>query len=230
MKNLIIILMATTTVFVACQNHSNKTNDASSTEIVDDGKLYACPMHPDVQGKKGEECSKCGMELTEQVESVKEVKEDTAAVSVTTSEKVSIDEIITNYLSVKNALTKDDSKAAGTAATALTNAFAKVDVAQMPEEQSKAFNTLKTNATEQSNYISNNAAKIEKQREHFSLLSKNVYDLLKTFQATEKLYNDFCPMYNDGKGATWISETKEIKNPYYGKKMLSCGKLQGELK
>lgn len=30
-------------------------------------QLYSCPMHPEVQDKKGAECSKCGMELTELV-------------------------------------------------------------------------------------------------------------------------------------------------------------------
>lgn len=29
--------------------------------------LYACPMHPEVKGKKDEKCSKCGMKLTEPV-------------------------------------------------------------------------------------------------------------------------------------------------------------------
>ena len=29
--------------------------------------LYSCSMHPDVQGKLGDKCSKCGMELSELV-------------------------------------------------------------------------------------------------------------------------------------------------------------------
>lgn len=40
-------------------------------------ELYACPMHPEVTGKKGEKCSKCGMELTEPVEA-DNAKTDTA--------------------------------------------------------------------------------------------------------------------------------------------------------
>ena len=32
--------------------------------------LYACPMHPEVKGKKDEKCSKCGMKLTEPVKSI----------------------------------------------------------------------------------------------------------------------------------------------------------------
>jgi rRNA maturation protein Nop10 len=30
-------------------------------------KMYACPMHPEVQGKLNDKCSKCGMDLTEPV-------------------------------------------------------------------------------------------------------------------------------------------------------------------
>ena len=45
----------------------------------------------------------------------------------------------------------------------------------------------------------------------------------------QTLYKDFCPMYSDGKGATWLSETKEIKNPYLGKKMPTCGSMKEEI-
>ncbi len=30
-------------------------------------KMYACPMHPEVQGKLNDKCPKCGMKLTEPV-------------------------------------------------------------------------------------------------------------------------------------------------------------------
>jgi hypothetical protein len=32
-------------------------------------------------------------------------------------------------------------------------------------------------------------------------------------------------MYKKGKGAFWLSETKEIKNPYLGKTMPTCGTI-----
>ena len=31
-----------------------------------------------------------------------------------------------------------------------------------------------------------------------------------------------------GKGAYWLQDSKEIKNPYYGKSMLECGETQKE--
>jgi hypothetical protein len=37
-------------------------------------------------------------------------------------------------------------------------------------------------------------------------------------------------MYNNGKGASWLSETKEVKNPYMGKSMPTCGTLKEEIK
>jgi hypothetical protein len=56
-------------------------------------------------------------------------------------------------------------------------------------------------------------------------LSKEVHDLIKTFGTDQKLYQDYCPMYNQGKNGYWISETKNVKNPYYGSEMLSCGRM-----
>jgi hypothetical protein len=58
------------------------------------------------------------------------------------------------------------------------------------------------------------------------LLSKDVNDLIKVFGTNKKLYQDYCPMADDGKIAIWISEIKEIKNPYKGSKMLTCGSVK----
>ena len=42
---------------------------------------------------------------------------------------------------------------------------------------------------------------------------------------TDTLYVQKCPMANSNKGAIWISTEKEIKNPYYGDAMLTCGSV-----
>ena len=41
-----------------------------------------------------------------------------------------------------------------------------------------------------------------------------------------KLFQQFCPMYD--KGSSWLSMSKDIKNPYYGSKMLACGRIEKE--
>ncbi len=34
--------------------------------------------------------------------------------------------------------------------------------------------------------------------------------------------------FNDA-GAYWLSKTSDIKNPYYGKKMLTCGEVKDSI-
>lgn len=80
---------------------------------------------------------------------------------------------------------------------------------------------------ENAEHIGANADKLAHQREHFVMLSKDIADLVKTFgNGGQTLYKDFCPMANDGKGAVWISEMKEIKNPYFGKALPTCGSVK----
>ena len=52
----------TDTVVAATDTTTVQTSDNNYAAV-----LYACPMHPEVQGKKGDECPKCGMKLTEPV-------------------------------------------------------------------------------------------------------------------------------------------------------------------
>ena len=47
-------------------NDTTMMNEGSSKEMMAE-KMYACPMHPEVQGKLNDKCSKCGMKLTEPV-------------------------------------------------------------------------------------------------------------------------------------------------------------------
>lgn len=77
-------------------------------------------------------------------------------------------------------------------------------------------------AKEHAEHIGENAGNIKHQREHFQELSTDVYDLLKLVGTSQTVYKDYCPMVK----AIWISEKKEIVNPYYGKEMLTCGKMQ----
>lgn len=141
-----------------------------------------------------------------------------------------IKEITEHYLHIKNALSQDDGKEAANGGKALAEAFSKFDQSSLSAEQKKTNTDIVSDAKEHAEHIGMNADKIAHQREHFETLSKDIYDLVKTFPAQQVLYKDYCPMYNNGKGATWMSETKEIKNPYLGKKMPDCGEVKEEIK
>ena len=143
--------------------------------------------------------------------------------------KFSTSEIVSNYLALKNALTKDDSKAAASAGKKLYVTFNAVNANSIDAKKKKEYLDIAETAKEHAEHIGSNGGNIEHQREHFVLLSKDVNDLIKIFGTKQKLYQDFCPMANDGKGAVWISEIKVIKNPYQGKKMPTCGSIKKEL-
>lgn len=67
---------------------------------------------------------------------------------------------------------------------------------------------------------------IEKQRHEFIALSAHFIDWASQgLTADETLYVQFCPMANDNQGAKWLSTESEIRNPYYGDAMLSCGSI-----
>jgi hypothetical protein len=142
----------------------------------------------------------------------------------------SVKEMVGNYLQLKNALTKDNSSDAATAGKALSAGFAKLDQSVLTAGQKKSFTDIADDAKEMAEHIGMSGGKLPHQREHFDMLSKDMYDLVKLFGAGQPLFVDHCPMYNDKKGAIWLSETKEIKNPYMGANMSTCGTVKEELK
>jgi uncharacterized protein DUF3347 len=138
----------------------------------------------------------------------------------------SVREIVQGYLQLKNALVTDNGKEAANAGKALSESMKTFNKATLNPSQKKAYEDVEGDIKEHAEHIGENGDKIAHQREHFEMLSKDIYDFVKTFGAGQTLYKDYCPMYNDKKGANWISETKEIKNPYLGKKMPTCGTVK----
>ena len=142
----------------------------------------------------------------------------------------SIKEIISQYLQIKNSLANDNGKDAASAGKAFVESIGKMNKTSLTAEKMKIWDDISADAKEMAEHIGENPDKLEHQREHLVMLSKDMYDLVKTFGSEQVLYKVFDSMSNDGKGAFWLSETKEIKNPYMGKAMLSSGSIQEEIK
>ncbi len=142
----------------------------------------------------------------------------------------SMKEMVTQYLQIKNALANDNGKDAASAGKAFEESMGKMDKNSLTGDKKKKWDDVSDDAKEMAEHISTNADKLEHQREHFDMLSTDMYDMVKAFGGGQTLYKDFCPMYNNNKGAIWLSETKEIKNPYLGKKMPTCGSVKEEIK
>lgn len=70
------------------------------------------------------------------------------------------------------------------------------------------------------------AKSIEEQRMLFIVLSDQMTVLIKDSKLSSgKVYVQYCPMANNNEGAFWLSNEKEIKNPYFGESMLKCGSV-----
>ena len=72
---------------------------------------------------------------------------------------------------------------------------------------------------------------LKKQRAQLVVLNENIVALAMNIKSPlETLYVQKCPMANSNKGAIWLSTEKEIKNPYYGDDMLTCGSVINEIR
>jgi len=70
-------------------------------------------------------------------------------------------------------------------------------------------------------------ADLKAQRLAFSNLSNEMASLVKGGKLSGgTLYLEYCPMANNNTGAFWLSNEKQIKNPYFGDMMLSCGSVK----
>ncbi|GCC52819.1 DUF3347 domain-containing protein [Chryseotalea sanaruensis] len=128
--------------------------------------------------------------------------------------------LLTAYLDLKDALISNKSADASEAAVALTNAISKVKATNNNDAVSAAWKQHKDNLLKQADIITK-AKDIEKQRTAFAELSLAYWPIVKLSTTGETLYYDYCPM----KKSYWISAEESIKNPYYGAKMLTCGKV-----
>jgi hypothetical protein len=128
-----------------------------------------------------------------------------------------------SYISLKNTLVAAKPDEAKQAAQALQANAEKITTAPI-EGEAKAFINEQVNMINQHARQIANSGEIEAQRGQFDMLSSSLYAIMKATDANkETAYYQYCPMANNDKGAYWISENKEIRNPYFGDKMLTCG-------
>lgn len=126
------------------------------------------------------------------------------------------------YFELKDALVKTDGSLASLKAKSLLEAIDKVDMSQLSTEVHTVWMSVLTELKKDCTAMTE-TKNIENIRQLFIRLSKNMYSLIKVAKYDEKIYYQFCPMANNGKGATWLSKENAIKNPYYGNQMLTCG-------
>ena len=140
-----------------------------------------------------------------------------------------IQHLLTTYYSLKDALVAADSAKAKDAAVQMAAAL---DTLQL-----QADTSLKLSSHSYPSVIKEASVKLskltalEQQRAVFETISDNLFELIQTLRPSGiETYRQYCPMAFNDKGAYWLSNISKIKNPYYGKKMLTCGEVAQELR
>ncbi|WP_159581405.1 DUF3347 domain-containing protein [Marinoscillum sp. 108] len=120
---------------------------------------------------------------------------------------------LSDYMILKDALVKTDRDQAKNAAGKLAKSAA-----------SENWNTDIIKAAE----VIATSEDVETQRTAFKKASDSLIVMLKANGANDGIYVQYCPMAF-GTGANWLSMSEEIRNPYFGDKMLKCGRVEGKL-
>lgn len=122
---------------------------------------------------------------------------------------------LVNYNDLKNALVRDKPKEAKEAASEMIKSFQESKVAE--KQRTQIVQNLREIA---------NSEDLKTQRQQFAQLSKELYQVVKNNDLTDKeLYLQHCPMAMGGEGANWLSYEEQVRNPYMGQRMPGCGSV-----
>lgn len=141
-----------------------------------------------------------------------------------------LEQVFDDYILLKDALVNDDTKGAQQAGEQINQSLKKVDMKLLSDK--KAHNhwmTIQKELKSSANAIEN-SSDIATQRGHFKHLSAHMISSVQLFGVDQEVYIEFCPMADNNKGAYWISLEEEVRNPYYGEAMLTCGEVKATLK
>ncbi|MFZ0391541.1 MAG: DUF3347 domain-containing protein [Calditrichia bacterium] len=132
------------------------------------------------------------------------------------------------YLQIKNALVNDNAEKASENASEFLKSLKNVDAGQLAEGTKEEWQEKASIMTEQARQIKS-AESLAEQRKAFGKLSEAVGFAAKKYgPLNTTLYRQYCPMAFNNEGGQWLSTSEEIRNPYFGSKMMKCGKVLEE--
>lgn len=131
-----------------------------------------------------------------------------------------LENLIKSYMNMKTALTEDDlAKAQEPFKAFMTEVSTSTEMTDHAEHAGKhdAHHQEMMSAVEEAGMASN----LEEFRSAFKKISATLIAAVEEQGFEGELYKQYCPMYEGG--SAWISKNRDIKNPFYGQKMHTCG-------
>lgn len=143
-----------------------------------------------------------------------ETHRQATASTLHTNSNSGLAQLLASYYTIKDALAGDNADLASKAAASFLQVIHEID---NNTASGGSILALAKDAT-----IIAGTKDIKKQRDTFAGMSVKMFALAKSTRlSSNPVYYSYCPM----KKAYWLTNSKEIKNPYYGAKMPACGNI-----
>ncbi len=192
MKNIITVLLVGAALS-SCTKPENKISENKAAQ-------------PEIKNSEKTEPVVASYQKEEVKESLAENKKETVELSA-----FPIQQIIKGYLPLKNALAQDNSQKASDAAKGLFSILKKIDISKTRAKDNSELRDILKSASESAEHIGDNADDIVLQREHLLSLSNDITGLIeKVGTGGLQLYQDFCPMYDNGKGEPGLVKQRKL--------------------
>jgi len=137
--------------------------------------------------------------------------------------------VLESYFELAAALVADDADRATAASAALRRALGGAVPHGLPAEDEALFK--KQISAIEGALPAADKATVEERRKRLPALTAALRTCLHLFghNLGSPVYRVHCPMAFDDKGADWLSPANQVLNPYFGKKMLRCGEVVGQI-
>lgn len=157
-------------------------------------------------------------------------KSGSGPVSVSSQAKKALQPLYDAYLQWKDALAGDNFSAGQKAASSMKKELEKIDMGLFQGEAHKTWMGYQSKLDNSLQHVEH-FTDIEVLRQAFQAVSVVMIDMTNKFDPLqETIYVQHCPMADNNKGADWLSYEKEIRNPYFGSSMLTCGEVTKEIR
>jgi Cu(I)/Ag(I) efflux system membrane fusion protein len=154
-----------------------------------------------------------------------------------TNERIEVDSkfqeqlraVFDEYIILKDALIKGDSKTSTQASSMMLKNLAEVDMKLLKGDAHNSWMQLSTDLKTHTRSL-NSTTDIKTQRNHFKPLSSSLIMAVEKFGVNMQVYSQFCPMADNNTGGYWLSLEDKVLNPYFGDAMLKCGEVTKTIK
>lgn len=151
-------------------------------------------------------------------------------VALSDSSAAQVRGVVTAYLNVARALSRDDFATVQTTATRLATAVERASLRDVPLPVGLAWNRQQRSMLRASAQLTA-ASNIEEARATLPALTDALEAGVQALPegTVGTLFRAFCPMAFNDRGATWLSRDEQIRNPYFGSTMFRCGEIQTQV-